>query len=86
MNLKVLLVVFSLLALLAADPAAVLAQQSSQDKPSPGQWSSHQMNQPPPTFSDKKLSEDILDELRELYELAKREADAKAVKKPADKK
>jgi len=44
------------------------------------------MNQPPPTFSDKKLSQDIIDELRELYELAKQEADAKAGKKPADKK
>lgn len=62
------------------------AQQSSQDSPAQKRWLSHQMNQPAPDFGDRNLSQERLDELRELYEEARREAEAKAGKKPADKK
>jgi hypothetical protein len=50
------------------------------------QWLSHQMNQPPPGAGGKDLSQDRLDDIRQLYEQAKKEAAAKAAQKPADKK
>lgn len=63
------------------------AQQAQQaGRSSSDQWTSHQMNQPPPGAGDKDLSKDRLDDIRELYELARKEAEAKASQKPADKK
>jgi len=53
---------------------------------SPDQWLSHQMNQPPPGAGEKDLSQDRLDDIRQLYDLARKEAEAKAAAKPADKK
>jgi hypothetical protein len=65
-------------------PANAQAQQAGRG--SSDQWTSHQMNQPPPGAGDKDLSKDRLDDIRELYELARKEAEAKAAQKPADKK
>jgi hypothetical protein len=72
--------------LLAGVAFTVHAQQSSQNTPSPDRWLSHQMNQPAPDFGERNLSQERLNELRELYELAKREAEAKSGKKSSDKK
>jgi len=60
------------------------AQQASRDNSQ--QWQSHQMNQPPPGTSDKDLSRDRIEDVRQLYELARKEAEAKAAQKPSDKK
>jgi len=61
----------------------VIGQASSQaDKPSSDQWVSHQMNQPPPSADKYKVSQDRIDEIRQLYDLAKQEADAKKDPKP----
>jgi hypothetical protein len=84
---SLLLIFLSWLILLPASAASVVqAQQSFQNVPSPDQWLSHQMNQPPPDVSDKTLSQERLDELRQLYDMAKQEAEAKTVKKVPDKK
>ena len=84
---SLLLIVLSWLVLLLASAASIVqAQQSFQNVPSPDQWLSHQMNQPPPDLSDKQLSQDRIDELRQLYDLAKQEAEAKTGKKATDKK
>jgi hypothetical protein len=77
---------FLMTGLLASLPLGAYGQQSSQNAPSSDQWVSHQMNQPAPDFSDRSLSQERLDDLRELYERAKREAEAKAAKKASDKK
>ncbi|MBI4964373.1 MAG: hypothetical protein HY913_13935 [Desulfomonile tiedjei] len=77
-----LAIVFLCLALVPA--SAQQAQPGSRG--SSDQWTSHQMNQPPPGAGDKDLSKDRLDDIRELYELARKEAEAKAAPKPADKK
>ncbi len=63
------------------------AQQPQQaGRGSPDQWLSHQMNQPPPDSGAKDLSQDRVDDIRQLYEQAKKEAAAKAAQKPGDKK
>jgi hypothetical protein len=43
----------------------------------PDQWISHQMNQPPPTQDKNAVSQDRLDEVRDLYLQAKQEAEKK---------
>jgi hypothetical protein len=77
---------FLIVVLIAGVSFSVHAQQTSQNAPSPDRWLSHQMNQPAPDFGERNLSQERLNELRELYELAKREAEAKSGKKPSDKK
>ena len=70
---------------LAASPAA--AQVTSQAAPgSTDQWKSHQMNQPPPAADRHIISPDRLDDIRQLYQQARKELDDKADKKPQDKK
>ena len=86
MNFRVLLLLVVPMIVFWTMPGMVQAQHSFQDAPSRDQWVSHQMNQPPPDMSDKQLSQDRLDELRQLYELARREAEAKAGKKADTKK
>ncbi len=50
----------------------------------PRLWMSHQMNQPGPEPAQKyKISQKIVDEIRELYLQAKKEYDSKAQKKKA---
>ncbi len=52
------------------------------------QWLSHQMNQPPPppTSDRQKVSQDRIDEIQQLYEQARKEAEAKAKKPVPDTK
>jgi len=70
----------------AKDPA----YSESSPQPSPAtsrQWVSHQMNQPPPDPSERyRISDDMLDEIRELYALAQKELEAKKQNKPKDSK
>jgi hypothetical protein len=60
------------------------AQQPAQPdgSVSPNQWVSHQMNQPPPPPASErhKISQERIDELQQLYELAKKEQENKAKK------
>ena len=58
---------------------AVHAQTVPQSRQnSSNQWASHQMNQPPPDAGKKsELSEEIVEEIRQLYLRAKQETDAK---------
>ncbi|HMK35105.1 MAG TPA: hypothetical protein VK463_08565 [Desulfomonilaceae bacterium] len=46
---------------------------------------SHQMNQPPPSHDRFAVSQDRLDEIRQLYLQAKQEAEKKAVHKDEKK-
>jgi len=50
------------------------------------QWSSHQMNQPPPSQDRYNVSQDRLDEIRQLYLQAKQEAEKKSAIKDNEKK
>jgi hypothetical protein len=45
---------------------------------SPSRWISHQMNQPPPPTIKDAVSQDRLDDVRNLYLQAKQEAEQKA--------
>jgi len=57
---------------------------ASGDGDKPDQWVSHQMSQPPPELAKARApSPDRVDDIRKLYELAKREAQAK-VERQAD--
>jgi hypothetical protein len=60
-------------------PAPASAQSAQQTgAANPDQWISHQMNQPPPTQDKYAVSQDRLDEVRDLYLQAKQEAEKKA--------
>lgn len=57
----------------------VLAQSGAPGgSDNPDRWVSHQMSQPPPDLGkDRTPSPDRVDDIRKLYELAKKEAEAK---------
>ena len=76
------------LIMLAAQIGPVSAQVTSQNAPGASdQWISHQMNQPLPGVGDKySVSQDRIEEIRQLYLQAKKQLEDKADKKPADKK
>lgn len=64
------------------------AQSTGQSaQPNPQQYMSHQMHQPPPDPNERyRISEQLIDEIRELYMLARKEAAGKTRQKfPADK-
>jgi hypothetical protein len=71
-----------LVAALDFSPSPSYAQTATKDgKGSSTQWLSHQMNQPPPDQVKKpQLSDDIIEEIRQLYLQAKKELDEKAEK------
>lgn len=73
----VVFVLFIIAFLLAAPIVySQTAPQGRQD--SSNQWVSHQMNQPPPDRGKKyELSEDIVEEIRQLYLRAKQEIEVK---------
>ncbi len=64
--------------LLVMGPCAVGAQSSQQtDTKAPNQFLSHQMHQPPANEEKAPaLSQERLEEIRQLYELAKKEKSA----------
>jgi hypothetical protein len=68
--------------MLALDCPAVLAEAADVGKkPSSNQWVSHQMNQPPPpSGSRNQLSDDVVEDVRQLYLQAMKEQDAKGAK------
>ncbi|MFZ5865755.1 MAG: hypothetical protein ACOYXY_07740 [Thermodesulfobacteriota bacterium] len=59
--------------------ATAIAQTDAAGRPStPDQWASHQMNQPPPDKSGRhQISEKRIDEIKELYQQAKKDLDSK---------
>ncbi|MEW6138194.1 MAG: hypothetical protein AB1733_08180 [Thermodesulfobacteriota bacterium] len=60
---------------------------SSANRDQPDQWVSHQMNQPPPELGRGRVpSPERVDEIRQLYELARKEAEARAKGKPGPSK
>ncbi|MEW6115140.1 MAG: hypothetical protein AB1664_23625 [Thermodesulfobacteriota bacterium] len=69
------LVMFSLCCI----AATAIAQTDAAGRPStPDQWASHQMNQPPPDKSGRhQISEKRIDEIKELYQQAKKDLDSK---------
>ncbi|MGO9121736.1 MAG: hypothetical protein ACLQPD_29515 [Desulfomonilaceae bacterium] len=62
------------------------AQVTSQNPPATDQWVSHQMNQPPPGTDKYSISQQRLEEIRQLYLQAKQELEKKTDKKPGDTK
>ncbi len=88
MKLMTLPIFIVLVALLSTQCNIASAQTTSQNAPANAdQWQSHQMNQPPPGGNDRySVSQDRLNEIRQLYLQAKQELEKKADKKPSDKK
>lgn len=87
--MKVFSLVFCLIAVVSLcwSPTRVQAQTAQpRGGTNPDQWSSHQMNQPPPSQDRHNVSQDRLDEIRELYLQAKQEAEKKAAVKGNEKK
>jgi hypothetical protein len=67
--------------------APLSAQVTSQGVPgSTDQWKSHQMNQPAPGADRYTVSQDRLEDIRQLYLQAKKDLTDKTEKKPQDKK
>jgi hypothetical protein len=64
------------------------AQNAGQSgKSGADQWVSHQMNQPPPDTRDKyAISQDRIDEIKQLYIQAQKELEEKQRTKPSDGK
>jgi len=60
-------------------PVPSFAQGDAVGRPSaPDQWASHQMNQPPADKSGRhQISEKRIDEIRDLYQQAKKDLDSK---------
>jgi hypothetical protein len=69
--------------LLVAPTIGYAQPRTHRDRDNPQQWVSHQMNQPPPETGVKNnLSQERIEEIRQLYELAKREAEQRAKTAP----
>lgn len=68
-----------LLTLILVTSQTISAQSRTQTSTTnPDQWRSHQMNQPTPAASEKNdLSNDRLDEIRQLYMEAQRELESR---------
>jgi hypothetical protein len=85
MKSLILIVFVTLTTFFSACP--VRAQVTSQNPPATtDQWVSHQMNQPPPGTDKYSISQNRLDEIRQLYLQAKQELEKKSDKKPGDTK
>jgi len=74
-----LAIAFLILVALNAAESPVYAQAAPADsRPQPNQWLSHQMNQPPPEPARRtSLSDDIIEEIRQLYLQAQKELEQK---------
>jgi len=75
-----LAIIFVILVALNAAESPVYAQAAPADPRSqPNQWLSHQMNQPPPDPARRTtLSDDIIEEIRQLYLQAQKELEQKS--------
>ncbi len=82
----VLAIVFLILFAVSAAESPADAQAAPADpRPQSNQWLSHQMNQPPPDPAKKTiLSDEIIEEIRQLYLQAQKEVEQRAAapKKP----
>jgi len=81
-----LLILVTLSTLSSGEWNLVPAQVTSQNPPATDQWVSHQMNQPPPGTDKYSISQQRLEEIRQLYLQAKQELEKKTDKKPGDTK
>jgi hypothetical protein len=85
MKSLILIVLVTMTIFFSAYPAR--AQVTSQNPPATtDQWLSHQMNQPPPGTDKYSISQNRLEEIRQLYLQAKQELEKKTDKKPGDAK
>jgi hypothetical protein len=83
---SLILIVFVTMTIFSAVNPAV-AQVTSQNPPATtDQWVSHQMNQPPPGTDKYSISQNRLEEIRQLYLQAKQELEKKTDKKAGDTK
>lgn len=73
-------IVFLILLAVSVAEVPVCAQSAPADaRPHSNQWLSHQMNQPPPDPGKKTiLSDEIIEDIRQLYLQAKKELEQKA--------
>jgi hypothetical protein len=73
------IVIASLGVMLCVSVSKVRAQSGAPgNSDKPYQWVSHQMNQPPPDLrKGRTRSPESVDDIRRLYELAKKEAEAR---------
>jgi hypothetical protein len=82
-SLSVLILATSLL----VPCSSAYGQAATPAAPSGDQWVSHQMNQPPPDTTDKNaLSQEMIDEIKQLYLQAKKDQEAKTTSQANDKK
>ncbi len=74
-----IIALFALVTLISFASQPVHSQMDTQRaRTNPEQWHSHQMNQPAPSASERDdLSNDRLDEIRQLYVEAQRELEKK---------
>jgi hypothetical protein len=87
MKIMVCLIWLSATVALCCLPVHAEPQSSHQSGgTNPNQWISHQMNQPPPTRDNNTISQDRMDEVRDLYLQAKQEAEKKAAARDNEKK
>ncbi|MCA1960388.1 MAG: hypothetical protein LDL33_06295 [Desulfomonile sp.] len=72
-------IIFLVLFTVSAADSPVFAQAAPADsRPLPNQWLSHQMNQPPPDPPKRTiLSDEIIEEIRQLYLQAQKELEQK---------
>ncbi|MDQ7782842.1 MAG: hypothetical protein RDU20_08180 [Desulfomonilaceae bacterium] len=81
----IFLVIAALCVMFPTFTATAAHAQSATQPATSDQWISHQMNQPPPGAARiTSTSQERLDEIRRLYELAKREAQAGSRQGSAD--
>ncbi len=67
-------------------PPNISAQTPQQPgNPNSTQWMSHQMNQPPPGPDKGPLSKGLIDDIQDLYDSAKLEAEKKSIPKSGNK-
>lgn len=79
MKAVVAVILLIMLTINTVDVPAQTQTAPADARPQSSQWLSHQMNQPPPDPGTKTiLSEEIIEEIRQLYLQAKKELEQKA--------
>lgn len=84
-SMKTILIAIAVLELVSFPSISPVYSQSGagSDGSRPDQWVSHQMNQPRPELGKRRaVSQERVEEIRKLYELARKEAEARAKGKP----
>ena len=85
-TILIAIAVLSLPGLLFVSPVRAQSTDGS-NSGRPDQWVSHQMNQPRPELGKRRtLSQQRVEDIKKLYELAKKEAEARAKGKASSSK